>query len=525
MAVVCAVDVGTRSARAGIIDGAGVLLGRGERPIAVNEPRPDSAEHSSADIWSAVCQAVKAARRAAGLGAEDIVGIAFDATCSLVVLDREGSPLPISGGADGPWDTVAWFDHRALGEARECTATGNSVLSAVGGVMSPEMQAPKAMWLKRHRPEIWSRIGYLFDLADYLTWRATGNAARSQCTLVSKWPYRPDGDRGWRFDFLAQVGLSDLLERGRLPARATPVGSNLGPLSDVASSELGLTRQCQVAAGLVDAFAGALGVFGAPAVDGAAGNAAALIAGTSSCVMTYSRSPQTLSGFWGGYFEATLPGLWMMEGGQSATGALLDHIVRTHSAGGEPSASRHAEIAARVTVLRARDGGAFADRLHVLPDFHGHRTPLSDPAALGVISGLSLDASFDGLCRLYWRACVGIALGIRHILEAMRDGPAPIDTLFVTGGHTRNPLLMELYADATGRRLVVPRIDEAMLLGAAMVAATGAGLYPDLDAACLAMQQDTTVRMPDASVKPVYDRDFRIFLEMHRQRQTLAAMI
>ena len=103
----------------------------------------------------------------------------------------------------------------------------------------------------------------------------------------------------------------------------------------------------------------------------------------------------------------------------------------------------------------------------MLPDFHGNRSPLADPHALGVISGLTLDASFDSLCRLYWRTAVGIALGVRHILDTLNDGGFVIDTLHVTGGHTKNPLLMELYADAVGCTVVEPLADEAVLTGTA----------------------------------------------------------
>ena len=103
----------------------------------------------------------------------------------------------------------------------------------------------------------------------------------------------------------------------------------------------------------------------------------------------------------------------------------------------------------------------------MLPDFHGNRSPLADPHALGVISGLTLDASFDSLCRLYWRTASRIALGVRHILETLNAGGFVIDTLHVTGGHTQNPLLMELYADATGCTVVEPLADEAVLLGTA----------------------------------------------------------
>ena len=157
---------------------------------------------------------------------------------------------------------------------------------------------------------------------------------------------------------------------------------------------------------------------------------------------------------------------------------MLDHIILWHGAGGEPNAAMHRKIAERVMALRREEGLDLAGRLHVLPDFHGNRSPLADPHALGVISGLTLDASFDSLCRLYWRTAVAIALGVRHILETLNANGYVIDTLHVTGGHTKNPLLMELYADATGCTVVEPLEDEAVLLGTAMVAATAAGLYP-----------------------------------------------
>ena len=161
---------------------------------------------------------------------------------------------------------------------------------------------------------------------------------------------------------------------------------------------------------------------------------------------------------------------------------------------------------------RTRRGSISPAGLHVLPDFHGNRSPLADPHALGVISGLTLDASFDSLCRLYWRTCVAIALGIRHILETLNASGFVIDTLHVTGGHTKNPLLMELYADAAGCTVVEPLADDAVLIGTAMVAATGAGLYPDLVSACAAMQQRGRVRKPDPEAWVRFDRDFRVFL-------------
>ena len=78
---VCAVDVGTGSARAGILDSEGNLLGRADHPIAMHQPKPDHAEHDSEDIWSSVCKSVRSALKKSGVAAGDIAGISFDATC------------------------------------------------------------------------------------------------------------------------------------------------------------------------------------------------------------------------------------------------------------------------------------------------------------------------------------------------------------------------------------------------------------------------------------------------------------
>ena len=184
----------------------------------------------------------------------------------------------------------------------------------------------------------------------------------------------------------------------------------------------------------------------------------------------------------------------------------------------------HRAIIERVLQLRAVEGLELGRRLHVLPDFHGNRSPLGDPQALGVISGLTLDSDFDSLCRLYWRASVAIALGIRHILDALAGRGHRIDALHVTGGHTRNPLLMELYADATGCTVIEPAAQDATLLGVAMVAATAAGLHGSLGEAATAMHQGGRERRPNPAARAHFDKDYRMFLAMTRQRQELDGM-
>jgi len=524
-AMLVAIDVGTASARAGFVTPSGRLVSRAEHALELKRVGSDIAEYDSEQIWEAVAEAVGAAKRRAGIEPQEAVGISFDATCSLVVRDSEGAPLPVSPGGDARWDTIAWFDHRAQAEAEQCTASGHRVLDFIGGTMSPEMEAPKLMWLKRHAPQSWAKAGQMFDLADFLTWKASGSNARSACTLTCKWTYLAHEGEGWQRDFLAAVGLEDLFERAGLPEQASPIGQALGPLSEAAAARLGLTRRCVVGVGLIDAHAGALGalaVFAGDAPD--LHRHLALVAGTSSCVMALSDQPMPTSGVWGPYANVVFPGSWLNEAGQSATGALLDHVLRLHAAGGEPTAELHHLVMERVMALRAGEGADLAPQLHVLPDFHGNRSPLADPRALGVISGLSLDSDFDSLCRLYWRTAVAIAVQVRHILDALRARGYAAETLHIAGGHSHNALLMELYADALDCTVVESLAPDPTLLGVAMVAATAAGLHTDLPSACRAMAQPSRSRLPNPEARARLDRDYHSQLAMQRHRAELVAL-
>lgn len=522
---VVAVDIGTASARAGVFDREGRSLAKAKHPIAMQRPRENHAEHDSEDIWRAACAAVRDAMSAAGLGAERIAAIGFDATCSLVVRDIDGAQITVSTGGDKRFDTIVWLDHRAICEAGELSASGHHALTFSGCSLSPEMEMPKLMWLKRHLPQTWQRAGYLFDLADFMTWKATGSPTRSRCTLAAKWNYLAHENPSWQADFLSLAGLEDLLERGSLSEETARVGESVGHLTTAAARDLGLDTGCRVSAGLIDAYAGAFGVLGGMSEEPELERAVALIGGTSSCIVSFPSEPKPGRSLWGPYYEAVLPGRWLVEGGQSATGALLDHIVCMHASGGEPTTELIRRIVGRVNELRAEQADGLAAHLHVLPDFHGNRSPLADPEATGVISGLTLDSSFDGLCRLYWRTCVAIALGIRHILETMEGYGYRFETLHVAGGHVHNPLLLELYADVTGCKVVIPQTEDAVLLGTAMTAAAAGGIHPTLVSAGRAMAADGRVQLPDTLWAGQYDRDYRRFLAMVRHRDELSSII
>lgn len=508
-----AVDVGSTSARAGLFDPAGRCLARTAAPFATRRPQADHAEHSSEEIWQAVCSATRAALQEAAASAVEVRGLAFDATCSLATFDRAGRPVTVSVTGDDRWNVVMWADHRAVLEAEEITATGHRALKHVGGVMSPEMQLPKLLWLKRHLPDSWAQLGLTFDLTDFLAWRSTGRVEMSACTVTCKWAFLNHEEPGWQSSLLDRIGLADFHTRTGLPDQATPIGAAIGALTGGAAAELGLTERCVVGAGLIDAHAGGLyllGGYGPTQLD----RNLAMIAGTSTCHMAASLEPRFVPGVWGPYAGAMLPGTWLNEAGQSATGALLDHILDWHAEGRGLGPDRHRRVTDRAAALLDQDGPSMTGGIRVLPDFNGNRSPLADPGKRGIVEGLTLDASFDSLARLYYASAVGIALGTRHIIDALEAAGYRIDTLHLAGGHGGSPMLPQLYADATGCDVVLRGEVDSILAGTACAAATAAGLYPGLAASVSGMATQARRLAPRPEHQRHLNADYKHFLRM-----------
>src|SRR5258708_18150158 len=302
------VDVGTAGARAGLFDAKGMLLATARRPIAIWHEAGDIVEQSSSDIWNACAGAVRDVLKEAGLKPALVKGVGFDATCSLVVLDRTRNPLSVSTSGDPQRNVIVWMDHRAIAQAERISETKDEVLRHVGGNISPEMETPKLLWLKEHLPATWRDAGHFLDLADYLTFRATGSLARSTCTLTCKWTYLAHEKR-WSRRYFERIGLAGLLAndcakiRSQIVDPGTALGDGLAPQAAV---ELRLLPGTPVRASLIDAHAGGIATIGGQGANGARVNVLerlAYIMGTLACIMATTHSPRFLPGALGPYFS------------------------------------------------------------------------------------------------------------------------------------------------------------------------------------------------------------------------------
>lgn len=520
------IDVGTGSARACIIDSSGEIKGLAAQEIKLWQPvsgyEASHYEQSTTDIWDAICYCVKKVVADSSVKSGSIKGIGFDATCSLAVFTHDtDEPVPVTGpdftndGNDR--NVILWLDHRPIEETEKINATGHNLLRYVGGTMSVEMEIPKVLWLKNHMPpELFDRCKF-YDLADALTHLATGNDTRSYCSTVCKQGFVPvgvDGSvKGWQEDFYHSIGLGDLVKDDfkrmggvdGVNGTYTSAGELVGQLSEKAASQLGLPAGIAVGSGVIDAYAGWIGTVGAKVKLGPdhldedhakndvsqAFTRLAAVAGTSTCHLAMSKDAVFVPGVWGPYRDVLIPGHWMAEGGQSATGELLKYMLETHPAYTETLASAKAlgkniyeflndslhELHQR---MEAPFMGYLTRHYFFYGDLWGNRSPIADPNMRGAVIGMSSDKTQDGLGLLYYSVMEFIALQTRQIIEKMNESGHTILSIFMSGSQCQNDILMDLIATACDMPVLVPKyVNAAVVHGAAMLGAKAASADGD----------------------------------------------
>ncbi|KNE71617.1 FGGY-family pentulose kinase [Allomyces macrogynus ATCC 38327] len=455
-----------------------------------------------------------------------VAGIGFDATCSLVAVSATDTPVAVSTTHNAQWNIIMWMDHRADQETAVINATQHAVLDCTGGQISIEMEMPKLLWLHRHLPDTCKDAAHFFDLPDYLTWKATGGTAdRSQCSLACKWTYLPKATsaamgrtEGFQRDFLELIGLGGL-DVAKLQSRlAHAVGERAGYLSEQAAAELGLTTKVAVGVSMIDAYAGAIATLAVP--DTNPNNNLALISGTSSCHIAMSDKPIAIPGVWGPYEGVLLPDMFAMEGGQSAAGKLIDHVLASHPCFAETKDKATGE---GKTIYEHLNASA-TWHLHVLPDFHGNRSPLSDATLRGMISGLDLDASVHSLALLYLATTQALALQTRHIIDAANTAGHDLRRICMSGGLAQNAVYVQVHADVTRLDVVLPKYPDASVVhGAAVLGAAATGAFGGLWDTMRALTQpgDTVHPSTDPSVVAFYDKKYRAFHAMYDHQRAL----
>ena len=472
------IDFGTGGVRVGLFDRHGAPAVFHAVELQTRHPRSGWAEQDPDEWWSALAQATRGALAESGVPAGEIAGISVDATASTVVAtDADGRHLR---------PAIMWMDVRAADQARRVQETGDPALKYNGfGAVSAELGLPKALWLKENEPDTWKGAARVGECADWAIQRLTGEATASVNTVSGKYYYDRD-EGGFPASLYEAVGIEDLLDK--TPQRVLDLGVAVGQLRKDAADELGLEAGTPVAEGGIDAHVGALGLAVVPP------GMLALITGSSHVIIGQAADPIHDPGFWGAYTDAILPGQYTVEAGQASTGSVVAWFKNNFADAAVAEAGRRGVDPYVVLNELAAEVPIGSEGLVVLDYFQGNRSPYTDPHARGLISGLSLR---HGPGHLFRAILEGICYGTELIFRTLRRHDFELRSIVAAGGATRSDLWMQLHADVSGVPVSIPREPEGPVLGAAMLAAVGAGIHPDIGTAAAEMVHVERTIEPD----------------------------
>jgi L-ribulokinase len=465
-------DFGTESARVAVVDldtqettftavhryAHGVL----DRALPHGEALPPDWALQVPGDWLHAAETLLA--QAAGrLGGAHLVGLGVSFTsCTCLAVDEDGRPLCESPDLAGEplAYAILWKHHAAQPYADRMNASSlwQERLSWTGGLTSSEWLVAKAAQVAAEAPTVWARARWFIEGGDWLVWRLTGRQARSACQAGYKahWLERDGYPTSEMLDAV-QPGLSRLADDWPAPL---PVGSAAGGLSGEWAGPTGLPEGLPVGVAVIDAHAAV------PAVGVGEPGTLVAILGTSACHVLVGPEVVKIPGISGVVPGGVLPGLAAYEAGQNAFGDALAWTAKlVLGRSGSAEFGRLEELAAESPPARSGIVG--------LDWFNGARTPLVDASLRGALLGLRLD---HGPGDLYRAVVEAVCLGTRWVVDTFRDGGVSVDTIVATGGIAeRSRFLTRTLADATRLAIVVPAVEHASAVGAALYGAAAGG--------------------------------------------------
>jgi L-ribulokinase len=520
-------DYGTNSVRALIVNAAngaeiasavwnyshgtqGVILSRD--PNLARQHPADYIKGAELTIKQALAAAKKNVR---GFQPDQIAGIGVDTTGSTPLpVDANGQPLAFQKKFANNPAAMAWLwkDHTSVGEAAEITALAKKMrpqfLAKCGGTYSSEWFWSKIFHCLRTAPEVFNAAHAWVELADYVPAALTATehpkkfiagvcAAGHKAMWNAKWGGYPDAQ------FLSRLHPKLGKLRARLTPRVHSVDRAVGGLTPAWAKKTGLPANIPVAVGAFDAHLGAVG-------SGVAPGTLVKIIGTSTCDIAISPNTKKLAdvpGLCGIVDGSVLPGHFGLEAGQSAVGDIFNWFVNYIQPAGK--SGTHEALTAGAAKLKAGESGLLA-----LDWNNGNRTILVDQRLTGLLVGQTL---YTTPAEIYLALIEATAFGALTIINRFEEYGVKINQVLNCGGIAeKNPVVMQIYADVTGRPMKISRSAQTCALGSAVAAAVAAGIYPNFAAAQKKMTGlKPRIFKPDPKAHAVYQELYRIYRKLH----------
>ncbi|MGI5507363.1 ribulokinase [Lentzea sp. CA-135723] len=525
-ACVVGVDFGTLSGRAVVVrvrDGA-------ELGTAVHDYRhgvvdrvlpatgaplpPEWALQVPSDYLDVLRTAVPQAVEAAGIGADQVIGIGTDFTaCTMVPVTADGTPLcELVEFAEEPHAYVKlWRHHAAQPQADRINALARQRkepwLARYGGLISSEWEFAKGLQLLEEAPEVYAATERWVEAADWIVWQLSGTYTRNACTAGYKGIHQDGGYPS--AEFLRELNPAfERFVQDKLEHPLSALGARAGALTKQAAEWTGLNEGIAVAVGNVDAHVTA------PAAQAVEPGQMVAIMGTSTCHVMSGTELSEVPGMCGVVDGGIVPGLWGYEAGQSGVGDIFAWFLRSQVPPGyhREAEERGLDVHELLTELAAHQ--AVGEHGLVALDWHsGNRSVLVDHELSGVVVGQTLATRAEDVYRALLEAT---AFGTRVIVDTFTKAGVPVTELVIAGGLTKNALLMQIYADVVNLPLSVIGSAQGPALGSAMHAAVAADAHVNIREAAKAMGSvRRNVYQPIPENVEAYQRLFADYLELH----------
>jgi len=526
------IDFGTESGRAVLVrveDGAEIATAVCPYPDGVIDEvlpgtdiqlPPDFALQNPADYLEVLRATIPAVLRESGVDPTDVIGVGTDFTaCTMMPIDQEGTSLCLKEEwRANPYAWVKiWKHHAAQPEANRLNEIarerGEPWLARYGGKISSEWLFPKIWETLNKAPEVYQAADRFIEAADWIVLQLTGQEKRNSCTAGYKaiWSKR-EGYPSEEFFAALDPQLRNVVDE-KLSRDIYPLGQRAGGLTERMAALTGLRPGTAVPVGNVDAHVSV------PAATVTEPGRMVIIMGTSNCHMVLGEEERWVEGMCGVVEDGIIPDYFGFEAGQSCVGDhfawFVEHCV--------PSEYHHEAVARGLNLHQLLEERAAQQRpgehgLLALDWWNGNRSVLVDVDLTGLLVGATLATRPEDIYRALIEAT---AYGTRVIIEAFEKSGVPVREIVACGGlPERNRLLMQIYADVTGREIKVARTSQAGAVGSAMFAAVAAGAeaggYDTIFEAAQRMAglQDVVYRpIPDHQV--VYDQLFAGYLKLH----------
>lgn len=526
------VDYGTESGRAVLVDVATgeevatALHPYGDGVIDVTLPGdskplpPDFALQNPQDYIEVLKVTIPKVLAESGVSAEDVIGIGTDFTaCTMLPVKADGTPLcqlPEWRGNPFSWIKL-WKHHAAQPEANRLNAVaeerGEAWLGLYGGKISSEWMIPKIWETLNKAPDVYAAADRFVEAADWIVWQLTGEERRASCTAGYKAIWNKEKGYPDNAFFAALDPRLENVVDEKLSRQIHPLGERAGSLTAEMAAQIGLKAGIAVPIGNVDAHVAV------PASTVTAPGTMVMIMGTSTCHLVMSDEEKVVEGMCGVVEDGIVAGLYGYEAGQSCVG---DHFA-WFTENCVPAAYFEEAEGRGISIHQLLEEKAAAQKvgehgLIALDWWNGNRSILVDVDLTGMMVGMTLATKAEDMYRALIEAT---AYGTRVIIESFEKSGVPINELVAAGGLPgRNKLLMQIYADVTGREIKVSGTDQAGAKGSAMFAAVAAGKaaggYDDIVEAAqrMATLQDVVYRPIPANVE-IYNQLYADYLLLH----------